>query len=75
MTIGAVTAERRAAQQADLLNTGGAVVRHGPTLRGFSLDEDQALRSRTAEVIARPPDFLLASTGLGRRSRLAAADS
>ena len=74
MTIG-VTAERRAAQQAELLIKRGAAVLHGPTLRVFSLDNDQVLRSRTAEVIARPPDFLLASTGFGMRTWLAAADS
>ena len=74
MTIG-VTAERRAAQQADLLTKRGATVLHGPTLRVFSVDEDQALRSTTADVIARPPDYLLASTGFGMRTWLTAADS
>jgi uroporphyrinogen-III synthase len=74
MTIG-VTAERRAAQQADLLIKRGADVLHGPTLRVFSLDEDQALKATTADVIARPPDFLLASTGFGMRTWIAAATS
>ncbi len=74
MVIG-VTAERRAAQQADLLIKRGAEVLHGPTLRVFSLDEDQALKATTAEVIARPPDFLLASTGFGMRTWVAAAAS
>jgi uroporphyrinogen-III synthase len=74
MTIG-ITAERRAAQQTDLLTKRGAQVLHGPTLRVFSLDEDQELRARTADVIARPPDFLVASTGFGMRTWLAAADS
>jgi uroporphyrinogen-III synthase len=74
MTIG-VTAERRAAQQAELLIKRGAAVLRGPTLRVFSLDDDPVLRSKTNEVIARPPDFLLASTGFGMRTWLAAADS
>jgi uroporphyrinogen-III synthase len=74
MTIG-VTAERRAAQQADLLIKRGADVLRGPTLRVFSLDEDQALKATTADVIARPPDFLLASTGFGMRTWVAAAAS
>jgi uroporphyrinogen-III synthase len=74
MTIG-ITAERRAAQQADLLKKRGAEVLHGPTLRVFSLDEDQELKRTTIDVIARPPDFLLASTGFGMRTWLAAADS
>jgi uroporphyrinogen-III synthase len=74
MTIG-VTAERRAAQQIDLLTKRGGRVLHGPTLRVFSHDEDLALRAATADVIARPRDFLLASTGFGMRSWLAAAAS
>ncbi len=73
MTIG-VTAERRAAQQAELLIKRGAAVLHGPTLRVFSLDDDQVLRSRTADVIARPPDFARFDR-LRHRTWLAAADS
>src|ERR1700722_7398398 len=74
MTIG-VTAERRAAQQGELFTKRGAEVLYGPTLRVFSLDDDHTLRTRTAEGIARPPDFLLASTGFGMRTWLTAADS
>jgi uroporphyrinogen-III synthase len=74
MTIG-VTAERRAGQQIDLLNKRGADVLHGPTLRVFSLDDDQALKAATADVIAHPPDYLVASTGFGMRTWLAAAAS
>jgi uroporphyrinogen-III synthase len=74
MTIG-VTAERRAGQQMDLLSRRGADVLHGPTVRVFSVDEDQVLKAATADVIARPPDFLMASTGFGMRTWLAAAAS
>jgi uroporphyrinogen-III synthase len=74
MTIG-VTADRRAVQQMDLLRKRGGDVLHGPTLRVFSLDEDQVLKSATVDVIARPPDFVLASTGFGMRTWLAAAAS
>lgn len=74
MTIG-VTAERRAAQQTDLLQKRGAQILHGPTVRVFSLDEDQALKATTADVVTRPPDFLLASTGFGMRTWLSAAES
>jgi uroporphyrinogen-III synthase len=74
MRIG-VTAERRAAQQADLLKKRGARVLHGPTVRVFSLDEDQVLKATTADVVTHPPDFLLASTGFGMRTWLAAAES
>jgi uroporphyrinogen-III synthase len=44
-------------------------------LRVFSLDDDQALKAATADVIAHPPDFLLVSTGFGMRTWLAAAAS
>ena len=74
LTIG-VTAERRAAQQIELIKRRGANVVHGPTLRVFSLDDDHELKATTADVIARPPDYLLASTGFGMRTWLAAADS
>ncbi len=74
MTIG-VTAERRAADQANLLHKRGAQVLLGPALRVFSSDEDELLKATTAEVVDRPPDFLLASTGFGMRTWLAAAES
>jgi uroporphyrinogen-III synthase len=74
MTIG-VTAERRAAQQADLLEKRGARIVHGPALRVFSVDSDEVLRAATADVVRRPPDFLLASTGFGMRAWFDAAQS
>jgi uroporphyrinogen-III synthase len=74
MTIG-VTAERRAAEQAEVLRKRGAEVLHGPTVRVFSLDDDQVLKASTADVVTRPPDYLLASTGFGMRTWLAAAES
>ena len=74
MVIG-VTAERRATQQAELFETRGADVLLGPTLRVFTLAEDEVLQATTAELISRPPDFLIASTGFGMRSWFAAAES
>jgi uroporphyrinogen-III synthase len=74
MTIG-VTAERRATQQADLLRARGAQVLLGPTLRVFSLSEDQVLKAATDDVMNRPPDYLVASTGFGMRTWMAAAES
>lgn len=70
-----VTAERRAAQQAELLKKRGAQIMHGPTVRVFSLDGDQVLKATTADVVTHPPDFLVASTGFGMRTWLAAAES
>jgi uroporphyrinogen-III synthase len=44
-------------------------------LRVFSLDEHRVLKAATADVITRPPDYLVASTGFGMRTWLAAAAS
>ena len=74
MTIG-VTAERRAIEQAGLLQKRGARVLVGPALRVFSYEQDEVLKASTADVVDRPPDFLLASTGFGMRTWLAAAES
>jgi uroporphyrinogen-III synthase len=74
MTVG-VTAERRADDQVRLLAARGAEVLLGPAVRVFSLDDDQLVRSRTSELVDRPPDYLLASTGFGMRTWLAAAES
>jgi len=70
-----ITAERRAEEQAELFRNRGAEVMHGPTLRIFSVASDEVLRSATQDLVARPPDYLLASTGFGMRTWLAAAES
>ena len=70
-----VTAERRAAQQAELLEARGARVLLGPTLRVFSQAEDEVLKAATADLIDHPPDYLIASTGFGMRTWLAAAEA
>ncbi len=70
-----VTAERRAAEQANLFHKRGAEVLLGPALRVFSSEDDEVLKAATADVVDRPPDFLLASTGFGMRTWLAAAES
>jgi uroporphyrinogen-III synthase len=69
-----ITAERRAEEQAKLLRARGAQTLHGPTLRIFSSTDDERLRKATQEVIGQPPDYLLASTGFGMRTWLAAAE-
>lgn len=73
MTIG-ITAQRRAAEQAELLTKRGAEVVHGPAVRVFSSADDEVLKARTVEVVEHPPDYLLASTGLGMRTWLEAAE-
>jgi uroporphyrinogen-III synthase len=74
MTIG-VTAERRGIEQSELLQKRGARVLLGPASRVFAYEQDEVLKASTADVVDRPPDFLLASTGFGMRTWLAAAES
>lgn len=70
----AVTADRRWEEQADLLRKRGAEVVHAPTMRTVDLRADERLRTATAEVAARPPDWLVVTTGMGMKRWLEAAD-
>ena len=63
-----VTADRRSAEQAELLERRGASVVHGPTIKTEYLASDEALRRATQTVVARRPDYLVATTGIGVRA-------
>lgn len=71
-TIG-ITADRRWSEQAELFQKRGAQVVHGPTLRTLDLSKDEALRQATNDLVERPPDYLVVTTGMGLRMWLAAA--
>ncbi|HET6793373.1 MAG TPA: uroporphyrinogen-III synthase [Acidimicrobiales bacterium] len=71
----AVTADRRWKEQAELLTRRGATVVHAPTMRTDYLTDEQAVREATVGVIARPPDFFVATTGIGVRAWFEAAQS
>lgn len=71
----AVTAERRSTEQVDLLENRGATVVHVPTLHTVDLRDDAGLRARTAEVIAEPPEWTVATTGFGMKLWFEAADA
>jgi len=73
-TVG-ITADRRADEQAELLERRGAKVVHGPTIRTLPLADDDSLRATTLAVIERPPDVVVLTTGIGTRSWFAAAES
>ena len=73
-TVG-ITADRRADEQAALFERRGATVAHGPSVRTLPLGEDEGLRAATEALIDRPPDVLIANTGLGIRSWFGAAES
>lgn len=68
-----VTADRRWEEQARLFGARGAEVVHGPTMVTVDLTADAALRTATDALVAAPPDYLVATTGLGMRMWLEAA--
>jgi uroporphyrinogen-III synthase len=70
-----VTADRRWRAQADLLENLGAEVLHGPTLRTVDLSGDVALRRATVEIVGRPPNYFVASTGMGMTMWFEAAEA
>ena len=71
-TVG-VTAGRRAEEQATLLERAGLRVLIGPAMGTAMVTESGPLRDITTALIARPPDYVVADTGIGIRSWLAAA--
>lgn len=71
-TIG-VTADRRREEQSELLRRRGAKVIDAPCIRTLALGAEDGMRAATDDLIAYPPDFLVANTGIGLRSWLAAA--
>ena len=69
-----ITADRRWEEQAGLLRRRGLEVLHGPTMRTLDLAGDESLRATTASLVHSPPDWLVATTGMGMRAWLAAAE-
>jgi uroporphyrinogen-III synthase len=72
-TVG-VTAARRADELATLLERRGARVVHGPALRILPLVDDAKLHRSTEDCVARPPDVVVATTGIGFRGWVEAAE-
>lgn len=72
-TIG-VTAARRAEELGVLLERQGARVVHGPALRILPLVDDTELQRVTEECAAQPPDVAVATTGIGFRGWIEAAE-
>ncbi len=70
-----VTADRRREQQAELLGRRGASVLHGPTIKTLCLASDNDLRRATVDLVAAPPDYLVATTGIGVRAWLDTASA
>ncbi len=72
-TVG-VTAARRADELATMLERRGAAVQHGPALRIVPLADDAQLLAATRALVATPPDITVATTGIGFRGWVEAAD-
>lgn len=69
-----VTADRRSDDQAVMFGRLGARVIQAPVLRTVKVPDPDGLRRRTAELIAAPPDYLIANTGIGMRTWMACAE-
>lgn len=71
-TVG-ITADRRSVEQAELLGRRGASVLLGPTMRTQYLGSEVELRRATTELVESPPDYLIATTGIGIRAWIESA--
>lgn len=70
----AVTSARRADELAALLHRRGAAVTSAAAITMVPLPDDDALRANTEALIATPPDIVIATTGIGLRGWIEAAD-
>ncbi|HYO36964.1 MAG TPA: uroporphyrinogen-III synthase, partial [Geodermatophilus sp.] len=71
----AVTAARRGEELAALLDRRGARVVHAPAIRLVPLADDAELAAATEAVLSAPVDLVVATTGVGFRGWLEAADA
>lgn len=69
----AITASRRVDEFATMLHRRGADVVAAAAIQMLPLADDARLRAATENVIATPPDILIATTGIGFRGWVAAA--
>ena len=70
----AVTSARRSDELCALLRRHGATVASAAAITMVALPDDDELRCNTEALIASPPDILIATTGVGFRGWLNAAD-
>ncbi|WP_081975411.1 uroporphyrinogen-III synthase [Modestobacter caceresii] len=71
----AVTAARRSEELGALLDRRGARVLYAPAIRIVPLSDDADLVTATREVLAEPVDLVVATTGVGFRGWLEAAEA
>jgi uroporphyrinogen-III synthase len=70
-----VTAARRREEFGAALERRGAKVVYGPAIRIVPLADDSELRAATERCIEAPPDIVVATTGIGFRGWIEAADA
>ncbi|NDL60769.1 uroporphyrinogen-III synthase [Phytoactinopolyspora mesophila] len=70
----ALTAARRREELGALLERRGARVVQAPAIRIVPLDDDAELLAATKECVDHPPDIAVATTGIGFRGWMEAAD-
>ena len=70
----AVTSARRADELGALLRRRGATVTSAAAIQMVPLPDDDELRAHTKALIDAPPDIVIATTGIGFRGWVAAAD-
>ncbi|MGJ6126976.1 uroporphyrinogen-III synthase [Mycolicibacterium sp. Y3] len=70
----AVTSARRSEELSALLTRRGADVTSAAAIAMVPLPDDDELRTNTEALIAAPPDIVIATTGIGLRGWIAAAD-
>ena len=69
-----IAVDRRSLELAAALERHGATVRHAPALTIVPHIDDDALIAATRELVAHPPEIVVASTGVGFRGWMEAAD-
>jgi uroporphyrinogen-III synthase len=70
-----VTADRRSGELAAALERRGASIKHAPALSMVPHVDDDTLIEATARLIDDPPDVVVATTGVGFRAWIEAADA
>jgi uroporphyrinogen-III synthase len=72
-TVG-ITAARRSLEFGAALERRGAAVMYGPAIQIVPVEDDDTLHNITTEFLSNPPDIVVATTGIGFRGWIDAAD-
>jgi uroporphyrinogen-III synthase len=70
-----ITGHRRSEEQAEMFGRRGARVMLGPVMRTVALDDVDVTVRATTELLVRPIDVVVLTTGVGTRSWLGAVES